>query len=63
MALGGNHVPERMFDSVGMTDDQLAGKACAVCDKRWPRPSVSVGIFPSGQYVYTCTDCVVAVSR
>nr|WP_283139028.1 hypothetical protein [Rhizohabitans arisaemae] len=49
------------FDPEGLSRAQRAGRACAVCRKRWPRPRVEVGFLPDGRPVYVCEDCANAI--
>lgn len=45
------------IDPAGMSRAKLAGRACAVCDKRWPRPQRVVGVWPDGRPAKLCPDC------
>jgi len=47
-----------VFDPSGLDGAQRAGRACAGCGKRWPRPTVTIGWFPDGRPVRTCVECV-----
>jgi hypothetical protein len=52
---------ELRFDPVALSAAQRDGDACAVCHKRWPRPSVRVGRLPSGSGVFACAECAPAL--
>lgn len=49
------------IDPRTLTTAQRSGRACAVCGKRWPRPSTHVGTLPDGGPVLACGECDVVV--
>lgn len=62
-AYGGSHEPVRddqVIDGTRLSRDQRAGKACAYCCKRWPRPRLRIGVIPGGMPVYACAGCASA---
>lgn len=50
-------VAERTISPEGLSRAQRNGDACAVCDKRWPRPSRRIGKFPNGRSAMACPEC------
>jgi len=46
-----------LLDPAPLSAAQRAGHACAVCEKRWPRPTVRLGDLPDGAPVLACADC------
>ena len=49
--------PDPLIDPAGLSRAQLAGKACASCGKRWPRPRRPLGVTPDGARLKICDDC------
>jgi hypothetical protein len=43
-----------VIDPTGLTPRQLAGDACVLCRKPWPR--TLIGQFPSGEAALACDD-------
>ncbi|WP_344823371.1 hypothetical protein [Actinocorallia longicatena] len=53
--------PPRTFVADGLNRAQRNGRACASCGKRWPRPAEPIGRLVTGQPLFVCDECVVAV--
>lgn len=51
-----------VWDPAPLSGTQRLGDACLVCNKRWPRPSVAVGIFPDGTSAQACAECAGTLS-
>ena len=56
-AVTGREPETVLVDPASLSAGQRAGQACAVCDKRWPRPTVKLGELPDGSPVMACVDC------
>ncbi|WP_344953454.1 hypothetical protein [Actinomadura miaoliensis] len=46
-----------VVDPAPLSPAQRAGHACAVCEKRWPRPTERIGDLPDGAPVLACVEC------
>ena len=50
-----------LIDATGLTKAQRAGRECASCRKRFPRPAVPIGRLATGETVYRCAECAVVL--
>jgi len=50
-----------LIDATGLTKAQRAGRECASCCKRFPRPSVPIGRVATGETLYRCPECAVVL--
>jgi hypothetical protein len=51
----------RLIDATGLTRAQRLGRACVSCHKRFPRPTVAVGLTGAGELLYRCPECIVVL--
>jgi hypothetical protein len=54
---GAAEIGTLLIDSDGLTPAQLAGRACGVCSKRWPRPTRQLGLTLADERIFACADC------
>lgn len=50
-----------LIDATGLTRAQRLGRACVSCHKRFPRPTVAVGLTGAGEHLYRCPECIVVL--
>jgi hypothetical protein len=50
-----------LIDATGLTRAQRLGRACVSCRKRFPRPTVAVGLTGTGDLLYRCPECLVVL--
>lgn len=48
---------ERQISDAAMSRKQLAGEACAFCEKAWPRPTVTIGFWADRRTALVCQEC------
>jgi len=48
-----------LIETTGLTRAQRQGRACVSCHKRFPRPTVAVGLTEAGELLYRCPECIV----
>jgi len=48
-----------LIEATGLTRAQRLGRACVSCRKRFPRPTVVVGLTGAGELLYRCPECIV----
>jgi hypothetical protein len=50
-----------LIDATGLTRAQRLGRACVSCHKRFPRPTVAVGLTGAGDLLLRCPECIVVL--
>jgi hypothetical protein len=48
-----------LIDATGLTKAQRIGRSCVSCRKRFPRPTIAVGVTEAGEFLYRCPECIV----